>query len=127
MKKIILASACILALTAGTALAQYRRALPGDPGCRRLRGQDRGACRRSRRHPRRSLAACRVPQPRGASVPADRAKSWVPWSSSLRVLRELKSSGLIRTERGAFHLLDRDRLEQLGQFDPTYLHASPSV
>ena len=45
----------------------------------------------------------------------------------VRVLRELKSSGLIRTERGAFHLLDRDRLEQLGQFDPTYLHASPSV
>jgi hypothetical protein len=44
-----------------------------------------------------------------------------------RVLGELKSSGLIRTERGAFHLLDRDRLEQLGQFDPTYLHASPSV
>lgn len=44
-----------------------------------------------------------------------------------RVLKELKGIGLVRTTRGSFHLPDRDRLEQLGQFDPTYLHAGPRL
>jgi CRP-like cAMP-binding protein len=44
-----------------------------------------------------------------------------------RVLRELREMGLVRTERTAFYLPDRARLEELGQFDPTYLHSSPNL
>lgn len=44
-----------------------------------------------------------------------------------RVLRELRNNGLVRTERAAFHLPDKARLEKLGQFEPTYLHLTPSV
>jgi CRP-like cAMP-binding protein len=42
-----------------------------------------------------------------------------------RVLQELRKEGLLKTERTAFHLLDKARLEELGQFDPTYLHSKP--
>lgn len=42
-----------------------------------------------------------------------------------RIFKELRNLGLVRTERSAFHLLDKARLEQLGQFDPTYLHSGP--
>ncbi|WP_050426416.1 Crp/Fnr family transcriptional regulator [Bradyrhizobium tropiciagri] len=44
-----------------------------------------------------------------------------------RVLQELRSEGLIEIDRAAFNLLDRERLEEYGQFDPSYLHLSPSA
>ncbi|MEN3351327.1 MAG: hypothetical protein V7632_4962 [Bradyrhizobium sp.] len=44
-----------------------------------------------------------------------------------RVLQELRRDGLIEVERSAFHLLDQPKLEELGQFDPHYLHLSPAA
>jgi CRP-like cAMP-binding protein len=43
-----------------------------------------------------------------------------------RVLKELRSEGLLRTERAAFHLLNKDKLAKHGQFEPTYLHLHPA-
>ncbi|WP_249159766.1 Crp/Fnr family transcriptional regulator [Bradyrhizobium tropiciagri] len=42
-----------------------------------------------------------------------------------RVLQELRREGLIEVERSAFRLLDQPKLEDLGQFDPHYLHLTP--
>ena len=42
-----------------------------------------------------------------------------------RVLQELRREGLIEVDRSAFHLLNQPKLEELGQFDPHYLHQSP--
>ncbi|MCA6124551.1 Crp/Fnr family transcriptional regulator [Bradyrhizobium sp. WSM 1704] len=42
-----------------------------------------------------------------------------------RVLQELRREGLIEVERSAFHLLNQPKLEELGQFDPHYLHQTP--
>ncbi|MFK4385150.1 Crp/Fnr family transcriptional regulator [Bradyrhizobium sp. USDA 223] len=44
-----------------------------------------------------------------------------------RTLQQLRHEGLVATERRFFHLLEKGRLEQLGQFDPTYLHQNPSL
>lgn len=44
-----------------------------------------------------------------------------------RILKELRSAGLVETERGTFHLPDKVRLEELAQFDPTYLHLHPGL
>lgn len=42
-----------------------------------------------------------------------------------RILKELRGTGLVRTERAAFHLLDKVKLEEFGQFEPAYLHLHP--
>jgi CRP-like cAMP-binding protein len=42
-----------------------------------------------------------------------------------RILQELRREGLIRTERGLFHLLDKPALEERGDFHPRYLHLAP--
>jgi CRP-like cAMP-binding protein len=47
--------------------------------------------------------------------------------SSVHVSRSsaaLRNAGLIRTSNGAIQLLDIDGLVQVGQFDPSYLHAT---
>ena len=44
-----------------------------------------------------------------------------------RVLQELRREGLLEVERSAFQLLDQPRLEELGQFDPHYLHLGPAA
>lgn len=44
-----------------------------------------------------------------------------------RVLQELRGEGLVEVDRSAFHLLDQARLEERGQFEPHYLHLSPSA
>jgi DNA-binding transcriptional regulator LsrR (DeoR family) len=44
-----------------------------------------------------------------------------------RVLRDLRNDGLIVTARGVFTATDWDRLKQLGQFDPGYLHMDPGL
>lgn len=43
-----------------------------------------------------------------------------------RVLKELRGEGLIKTERAAFHLLEKVKLEERGQFEPIYLHLHPA-
>jgi CRP-like cAMP-binding protein len=44
-----------------------------------------------------------------------------------RVLRDLRRDGLITIGRGVLTALDWDRLKQLGQFDPGYLHLTKNV
>jgi CRP-like cAMP-binding protein len=44
-----------------------------------------------------------------------------------RVLRDLRKDGLIAMTRGVFTALDWDRLKELGQFDPGYLHMDPGI
>ncbi|MHB0784447.1 Crp/Fnr family transcriptional regulator [Bradyrhizobium sp. 5.13L] len=44
-----------------------------------------------------------------------------------RTLQQLRHEGLVATERKFFYLLEKGRLEQLGQFDPIYLHQNPSL
>lgn len=44
-----------------------------------------------------------------------------------RTLQQLRHEGLVATERKSFCLLQKERLEELGQFDPTYLHQNPSL
>lgn len=44
-----------------------------------------------------------------------------------RILQQLRQDGLVATERKTFHLLEKAKLEELGQFDPIYLHQSPSL
>jgi len=41
-----------------------------------------------------------------------------------RVLKDLRAEGLIRTDRAIFRILDEEKLQTRGQFDPTYLHLS---
>lgn len=44
-----------------------------------------------------------------------------------RTLQQLRHEGLVATERKNYHLLEKIRLEELGQFDPLYLHRNPSL
>jgi CRP-like cAMP-binding protein len=44
-----------------------------------------------------------------------------------RVLRDLRQAGLITLARGRFIAVDWERLKQLGQFDPGYLHLEPGI
>jgi CRP-like cAMP-binding protein len=44
-----------------------------------------------------------------------------------RTLQQLRHEGLVATERKNYHLLEKERLEELGQFDPVYLHRNPSL
>ncbi|MDQ8729180.1 Crp/Fnr family transcriptional regulator [Bradyrhizobium sp. LHD-71] len=44
-----------------------------------------------------------------------------------RVLRQLRNEKLLEIVRREFKLLDRPKLKELGQFDPTYLHLHPSM
>jgi CRP-like cAMP-binding protein len=44
-----------------------------------------------------------------------------------RVLRDLRKDGLIAMARGVFTATNWDRLKQLGQFDPGYLHMGPEI
>ncbi|WP_245318550.1 helix-turn-helix domain-containing protein [Bradyrhizobium sp. DOA1] len=44
-----------------------------------------------------------------------------------RTLQQLRYEGLVATERKNYHLLEKVRLEELGQFDPIYLHRNPSL
>lgn len=44
-----------------------------------------------------------------------------------RTLQQLRHEGLIATEGKNFHLLEKTMLWELGQFDPIYLHQSPSL
>jgi CRP-like cAMP-binding protein len=44
-----------------------------------------------------------------------------------RVLQLLRHDGLITAERSNFHLLDKGKLEDLGQFVKFYLHQRPSL
>jgi DNA-binding transcriptional regulator LsrR (DeoR family) len=44
-----------------------------------------------------------------------------------RVLRDLRQAGLITLARGRFIAADWERLEQLGQFEPGYLHLEPGI
>lgn len=44
-----------------------------------------------------------------------------------RVLQHLRREGLIAVRRSEFHILQHQRLEELGQFDAGYLHLSPSA
>lgn len=44
-----------------------------------------------------------------------------------RVLRQLREKKLLETVRTEFRLLDKRGLEELGQFDRTYLHQNPSL
>jgi CRP-like cAMP-binding protein len=44
-----------------------------------------------------------------------------------RVLRDLRKDGLISMTRAVFTALDWDRLKELGQFDPGYLHMDPGI
>lgn len=44
-----------------------------------------------------------------------------------RTLQQLRHEGMVATERKFFYLLEKNGLEQLGQFDPTYLHQNPSL
>lgn len=44
-----------------------------------------------------------------------------------RTLQQLRHDGLVEIERKNFHLLEKAKLEELGQFDPIYLHQSPSL
>jgi hypothetical protein len=43
-----------------------------------------------------------------------------------RTLQQLTHEGFVATERKNYHLLEKARLEELGQFDPIYLHQNPS-
>jgi CRP-like cAMP-binding protein len=42
-----------------------------------------------------------------------------------RVLKELREEGLLQTERVAFHLLNKAKLTERGQFEPSYPHLHP--
>ena len=44
-----------------------------------------------------------------------------------RVLRDLRESGLITLTRGRFVAVDWERLKQLGQFEPSYLHLERGI
>jgi CRP-like cAMP-binding protein len=44
-----------------------------------------------------------------------------------RVLRDLRRDGLIAMARGVFTATDWDRLSELGQFDPGYMHMDPGI
>jgi CRP-like cAMP-binding protein len=44
-----------------------------------------------------------------------------------RTLQQLTHEGFVATERKNYHLLEKARLEELGQFDPIYLHQNPSL
>jgi CRP-like cAMP-binding protein len=44
-----------------------------------------------------------------------------------RVLRDLRTSGLITFARGWFKAVDWEGLKQLGQFEPGYLHVEPGI
>ena len=44
-----------------------------------------------------------------------------------RVLQYLRKEGLIAVRRSEFHILQHQRLEELGQFDPAYLHLGPDA
>jgi CRP-like cAMP-binding protein len=44
-----------------------------------------------------------------------------------RTLQQLRHEGLLATERKNFHLLEKVKLEDLGEFDPVYLHQRPSL
>jgi CRP-like cAMP-binding protein len=44
-----------------------------------------------------------------------------------RVLQQLRHDGLVATERRYFHLLDKTKMEEVGQFEQTYLHQRPSL
>jgi CRP-like cAMP-binding protein len=44
-----------------------------------------------------------------------------------RTIQQLRRGGLVAIERATFHLLEEQRLEELGQFDPVYLHHGRSM
>ncbi|MCK1546839.1 Crp/Fnr family transcriptional regulator [Bradyrhizobium sp. 160] len=44
-----------------------------------------------------------------------------------RILQQLRHDGLVATERRTFHLLDKAKVEEVGQFEKIYLHQRPSV
>jgi CRP-like cAMP-binding protein len=44
-----------------------------------------------------------------------------------RVLQDLRGDGLLTVNRSQFHLLKREKLEELAGFDGTYLHQHPSL
>jgi CRP-like cAMP-binding protein len=44
-----------------------------------------------------------------------------------RVLKQLRIESLVALEKRVFKVLDRAKLEELGQFDRTYLHQHPSA
>jgi CRP-like cAMP-binding protein len=44
-----------------------------------------------------------------------------------RVLRDLRTSGLITFARGWFKAVDWEGMKKLGQFDPGYLHVEPGI
>ena len=44
-----------------------------------------------------------------------------------RILQQLRHEGLVATERRTFHLLDKAKVEDVGQFERMYLHQRPSV
>jgi hypothetical protein len=42
-------------------------------------------------------------------------------------LKQLRIESLVALEKRVFKVLDRAKLEELGQFDRTYLHQHPSA
>jgi hypothetical protein len=44
-----------------------------------------------------------------------------------RLLQDLRGDGLLTANRADFHLLQREKLEELAAFDGTYLHQHPSL
>ena len=46
---------------------------------------------------------------------------------SSRTKRDIRQAGLITMQRGVFTALDWERLKQLAQFEPSYLHIERSL
>ena len=44
-----------------------------------------------------------------------------------RTVQELREDGLFRWENGMFKVLDWERLKEVAEFDPTYLHQDSRI
>ncbi|MBR0750931.1 Crp/Fnr family transcriptional regulator [Bradyrhizobium jicamae] len=44
-----------------------------------------------------------------------------------RVLQTLRRDGVLAVNRADYHILDMDKMSDIGGFDPTYLHQDPSL